>query len=190
MTGTSHCYLLAFLSLYGRNYPRSSIQGRTLQCRVNCNVCFYLFSTRPPKSNKIKMSHARVRYICQNAIHLISCFGCIEFGNLMLFIVWPLVPAYTGKGTESAWVYSRLCRERSSLFAVWLKNTLLHLRPKCFSIATTALSLLEVIYGFLHGGQGEETFTTTAMAGPCYRPLSPLGHCGISFRSLGLAARC
>lgn len=32
------------------------------------------------------MSCARVKYMCQNAIHLISRFGCVEFGNLMLLL--------------------------------------------------------------------------------------------------------
>lgn len=144
----------------GESDPRSSIQGRTLQCHVNCNVRFYSFSTWPPKSNKIKMSRARVKYICQNAIHLISHFGCVEFGNLMLFIVWPLVPAYTGKGTGSAGLYSGMCWGRSWLFAVWLKNTLLRLRTEMFFHHHNCPdSLLEMIYSSSYGGQGEENFS-------------------------------
>lgn len=158
----------------GENYPRSSIQGRTLQCRVNCNVCFYSFSTWPPKSNKIKMSRARVKYICQNAIHLISCFGCVGFGNLMLFIVWALAAACPGKGTGSVCAHSGSCWERSWLFAVWLKNTLLRLSLKCFSIATIAPTLYWKSRS-LDAGQGEKNCAMTVMAGPCSHPLPPLG---------------
>lgn len=175
----------------GENYPLSSIRGRTLQCHINCNVCCYSFSTWPPKSNKIKMSRARVKYICQNAIHLISRFGCVEFGNLMPFIVWPLVPAHTGKGTESAWVYSRLCWERSWFFPVWLKNTLLCLKRKCFSIATTAQTLYWKLYiALCMEGRERKTSSWQRWEDPATTPSCPLVTCGISFRSLGLAAEC
>lgn len=172
------------------NYPRSSIQGRTLQRHVNSNVCFYPFSTWPPKSNKIKISCARVKYICQNAIHLISRFGCVEFGNIMLFILWPLVPAYTGKGTESAWVYSGLCWEKSWLFAMWLKNTLLRLTLKCFSISITALILYwKWFMALCVEGRARKTLQWQWQQDPATTSSCPLGPRSISFRSLGLAAR-
>lgn len=101
-TAVTAIHWLCFPS-WRRELSSPGIQGRTLY--ANRNPCFHSLSTRPPQSNKGKMSGGRVRQMCQDVIHLISCSGCAEFGNSKLFPVWPLVPAWAGKGAGSAWMH-------------------------------------------------------------------------------------